>query len=457
LVAWIAIACAGGTKPATTAPAPLDPGAVPALFDLSKVPKRPELIVGHYGRRVQHDTSATARIGVGSILDSAFVSAVDSPIPVDTNDARLYYAAGIAAARLHVDPTDASAAFYWASRIDPSWAEPYFARWYVLRVAAEQRVRVRPGAPRPAPLPHAVLLSIDSLILVAYARNPFLDDGLVMHDLSRNAINRIATARNAHRAVVERENDYRMREGEAPLLETWTTTPAPRAWYIAYGARQFDSASSQLAPLIKKNPDNIGLYVYRAKALFFMRQYDSAANVLRVAVDRITHMDSVKTLPIYISKEQLVYSIGMAYQFAREDSAARETYQQTVTENLGSYMGHLHLANSALAVRDTATAITEGRMAAEIRPDDPVVQLFLGYTLLQARQDADAATQLGLAVRADSSYALPYMYLGEAYMMQHDTANAIAALRGYIARSRADQTEFREGAQAAITALGGIP
>src|SRR3954469_10285811 len=44
----------------------------------------------------------------------------------DTNDAQAYFNAGLASFRN--DPFYASAAFYWAARIDPGWGDPLYAR-----------------------------------------------------------------------------------------------------------------------------------------------------------------------------------------------------------------------------------------------------------------------------------------------------------------------------------------
>jgi len=44
----------------------------------------------------------------------------------DTNDARAYYAAGVAA--LQKDPKKAADAFQWATLIDPGYAETYYGR-----------------------------------------------------------------------------------------------------------------------------------------------------------------------------------------------------------------------------------------------------------------------------------------------------------------------------------------
>jgi hypothetical protein len=43
-----------------------------------------------------------------------------------TNEAQAYYDLGLAA--FERDPQTSAAAFYWAARINPAWAEPLYAR-----------------------------------------------------------------------------------------------------------------------------------------------------------------------------------------------------------------------------------------------------------------------------------------------------------------------------------------
>src|SRR5438046_8186844 len=59
------------------------------------------------------------------------------PAGVDTNNARAYYDYGLA--KLDRDPEDAADAFYWAIRINPTLADPYYARRSVLLLSDKIR------------------------------------------------------------------------------------------------------------------------------------------------------------------------------------------------------------------------------------------------------------------------------------------------------------------------------
>jgi predicted Zn-dependent protease len=223
-------------------------------------------------------------------------------------------------------------------------------------------------------------------------------------------------------------------------------------WYTAYVDRHFDSASADLARLIKKNPDAIQLYVYRAKSQYYLKQFDSATATLSAAIGQIEKRDTTKLLPAYISREMLTYSIAMANAQAQHDSAAKATFQLVVTQNLGFHMAHLHLASQALNAHDTATAINEAQIAAQIRPDDPVVQLFLGYALINAGHLSDGIDHLRQATTVDPYYSIPYYYLGQALEQLHNDTAAVSAYRGYLAHA-GRREGLRQSAQDAIDVL----
>jgi tetratricopeptide (TPR) repeat protein len=438
----VVAACSGG-KPAAP-PAPAAP--LPAYFDLARVPPRPQLTVGHARSAAPFVIDPTTGKYVRAPRDT---TAVDSTA-LDTNDARSYYAAGVAAT--YNDPADAAAAFYWASRIDPAWANPYFGRWYTLTNAAQTRATLkRMGKSNDALVPDSTLKRLDSLMILAEIHDPFVDEGLSLEAISNNAHGEIALVNSLRNRMIQQVNQERMAAGYTPLMDVRDLT-LQHDWQLSYADRHFDSASADLAKLIKKHPDAIELYIYRAKAQYYLQQYDSSAATLSSAVGQIDKRDTTRLLPIYISREMLTYSIAMANQQAHRDSAAKATFQQTVTENLGFYMAHLHLGSQALAARDTATAISEARIAAEIRPDDPVVQLFLGYSLVNAGRIAEGIEHLQAATTADPYFALPYYYLGQASEMTHDSAAALAAYRAYLAHA-SRHANLRSGAETAIAML----
>lgn len=395
------------------------------MYDLSRVPERPPLVPRGPRRSSPGDSVGAALLGLEA----------DTP---DTNDANVYYNAGMGA--LHWDPAGASAAFYWASQLNPGWADPYFARWFVLR-----------GTQRH--LPDSVAKSIDSLVLFASIHDPFFDERLMMNAFSSQVRGRFMLAQRQVNAAVAAENQRRIEVGE-PLLMGPRIIGIPHSWYLEFANRRFDSASRDLAQEIKKHPDALQLYVYRAKAQYYLKQYDSAAAILAAAIGRVDKKDTSRLLPVYFSREMFYYSIGIAQGEGKEDSAARVAFQNTVTENLGFYMAHLHLASQAFGRHDTTTAINEARIAAEIRPSDPLAQVFFGYSLLINGHPADAIDPLRAAIADDPYFALPYFYFGVAREAVHDTVGSLDGYRGFMAHAMRGDS-LRALAQREIVRLGG--
>jgi thioredoxin-like negative regulator of GroEL len=382
----------------------------------------------------------------------------EDSIRPDTNDSRAYYSAGLAARGFN--PALASAAFYWASRLDPGWADPYFARWYTLRRAPYilpyiQRVRRDPkdGPPQPVGVPDSVWVRIDSLFLQASVRNPFVDEHIYFGDMVALARGQILLANNLQSRMIDQINSQRIAQGAAPVA-TPRRIEMRETWLTAYAKRDFATAARLLAPLIKSNRDNLELYIHRANAFFNIQQYDSCNAMLRAAMARIETKEAARTLPAYLSKELFVYAIGIAQEQAGNQPAARAAYEQTVSENLGFYMAHLHIASVAMNARDTVAAVTEALAATQIRPDDPVVQFFTGYTLMAAGKRQDAIEHLRAAIATDPYYALPYLYLGQALQQSDDTTGALANFREFLARSRRDDNR-RPTVEATVAILSG--
>ncbi len=457
LVLVAATACAGGSSPAPP-PAPVSGAPLPTMFDMSAVPDRPRLSWPNRTRTVIRRDTVTGRYVVVVVHDTV----PGDSIRPDTNDSRLYYSAGVA--ERGFNPSLASADFYWASRLDPGWADPYFARWYTLRrapylqtlrfVRRQGVVLEHPAASRgPQVIPDSIWLRIDSLFLQASVRNPFVDEHLYFSDIASQIRGEVRLANSLQSRMIDQINSQRIAQGEAPVTGP-RRVEVQQTWLTAYAARDFASAARLLAPLIKKNRDNLELYVFRANAFFNVRQYDSCSAMLRAAMARIETKEATRTLPAYLSKELFVYAIGIAQEQGGNQQAARAAYEETVAENLGFYMAHLHIASAALTARDTVAAVTEALAATQIRPDDPVVQFYAGYTLMAAGNHGDAIEHLRAAIASDPYYALPYLYLGQALEQSSDTAAAIAGYREFLARSRRDD-DRRPTVEAAVAILSG--
>jgi tetratricopeptide (TPR) repeat protein len=447
IVLCLAVGCGSVASAQKTPPAPVK---LPDMYDLSLVPARPALVAA---------STSNVMPFVKDPKTGKYVRATPTAAPVDstqpdTNDARTYYDAGVAS--VDGNPVGAAAAFYWASRLNPSWAEPYFGRWFVLTQAAERTAALKKSDDKKNKdlvlVPDSTLKHLDSLVILADIHDPFFDEKLALEAASGNMHGTIALANTLRNKAINDYNREQMSEGEPPFMGFYNGYKLEHTWYTAYVDRHFDSASADLAKLIKKNPDAIQLYTYRAKSQYYLKQFDSATATLSEAIAQIEKRDTTKLLPAYISREMLTYSIAMAHAQAHHDSAAKANFQLVVTQNLGFHMAHLHLASQALTAHDTATAINEAQIAAQIRPEDPVVQLFLGYALINAGHMNDGIDHLRQATTVDPYYSIPYYYLGQALEQAGNDTAAVSAYRGYLAHAARGE-RLRQSAQDAIGML----
>jgi hypothetical protein len=400
------------------------------MYDLTRVPDRPPVV---FSGAVQNKVVP---------VDSAgqHVLHLEPELP-DTNDANTYYRAGLAS--LWKNPSSASASFYWASQLNPGWADPYFARWYTLQVMP--RVARRR-------LPDSVQQRVDSLVLTAMIHDPFFDERLTMNDFVGQVHSHVALAQKQVNEAVSQENQRRFQAGE-PML-TASRLEIPHTWYLAFAERHFDSASHDLAREIKKHPDALALYVYRSKAQYYLRQYDSAAATLAAAIRRVELKDTTKLLPVYFSREMFYYASGIALMDAKHDSAARLAFENAVT-------GESRLLHGPLAPGDPGDRAPRQRdgdqRGADRRADSPdrsagAVPLGLLAARRRASRRCDRCAARG--GRGRPLLRLPYFYLAQAREAVHDTVGSRESYRGFMAHAALKDT-LRKTAARAISRLGG--
>src|SRR5207244_126136 len=97
------------------------------------------------------------------------------PASADTNDARAYY--NFAIENLTKDSDKAADALYWSSRLEPMWADAYYARRIALLVA-DHRVLARYWSGDRNTMRSSEVLRADSLFYRALTLNPFVSQTL---------------------------------------------------------------------------------------------------------------------------------------------------------------------------------------------------------------------------------------------------------------------------------------
>jgi tetratricopeptide (TPR) repeat protein len=325
------------------------------------------------------------------------------PAGADTNDAGAYYKLGANVAWRLAGVADR--AFYWATRLDPTMADAYYARWDVRRHGLQDRLyaddSVRPAdklSPNEGP-------ALDSLRTTAVMYDPFLDGAIYIPPQIR---------------VMSEEMADR-----DPAL----------AGLRAYARGNYAKAVRKFDEAIRSKPQNARLHVPRAFAWLRLKGgRDSAVADLTALINRLERIED-STVSAYVSKDYLYYAIGFLRTGQSRYPEARTAYEGALTENLGFYMAHVRLSAIDFALQDTTAALTELQTASLIRGDDPILLAFLGQVLLSQGKLKEAEGPLKAAVHADTDFALPYSFLGELAEQKHDTASALAGYREYLARA----------------------
>ena len=345
------------------------------------------------------------------------------PAHADTNDAGAYFNQG--SVLISKDPLTAGYAFYWASRLDPSMAEAYYARATSLQLAWYVHVVERfeaNAAPDTHP-PTEIVARYDTLMTEALVRNPFFD-------------------RRFDLLLYPRGVRARMANSNDPEIQG----------YYAYAMHEWPKAAAAWAKVLMKHPEHLSLHARRAQAFYFQQEFDSAYAELQIYVDSLDARQQQQVVRAYESKAILRYSMAMVRRRQQRDDAARDDFGAALTENLSFSTAHVQLAQLDLIAGDTAAALGEFALAVEIRAADPVSRAEYGALLHQLGRDEEALRQLASAIALDADYAPPYALLGRIHDSHGRTAEAVRAYEEYLRRGARNAAD-RPGVEQRLTAL----
>ena len=174
----------------------------------------------------------------------------------DTNEAHAYY--DFALDQLRIDPDKAADALYWATRIDPTWADALYARRIALLLSDPRRL-ARYWSGDKGVVQSNDIKKIDSLFYYALTLNPFVPQRLdqvlfqgVVEEITRQYSNAGYRAGDV-RFAIDRE------------IMSWPA--ASRAW-LAYGEGRYDEALTLYAQAVRENKKNGPLRVDRARVFY---------------------------------------------------------------------------------------------------------------------------------------------------------------------------------------------
>jgi tetratricopeptide (TPR) repeat protein len=361
----------------------------------------------------------------------------------DTNDARAYYNRGVEL--LERDPREAADAFYWASRIDPGFAEAFYAR-RVAGFMADERLLVRYLEGARGVYTSRDAQQLDTLEYRAQMLNPFF-----LRDLDRAFVARyiVAAVNQDLRRAGQGSLDPSQRHELDYIVEGYlrTGTSLRLRASLAASERRFPEALDLYRRAMSESRDRVGILVDRARVFFVTGVEDSALVQLREAVEELRRREADRIVRVYQSKEFFEHSIGMIHERQGDLAAAREAYGRALQENLSYYPAHVRLGLVALTTGDSATALSELDLATQVATKEATACLTYGMLLAHAGRLPEAEVQLRQAIELEPYYALPHHVLGQVAELQRNREQAIAAYRGFLARAsqhdqrRADVTQ----------------
>jgi tetratricopeptide (TPR) repeat protein len=323
------------------------------------------------------------------------------PRDADPNDWESYFERGEELFNQQLNTT-AHASFYWASRLDPTRAEPIMAMWATF-FAQDERKLIGYLNDHPPTLQRPDVIANDSLLMRAYARNPFVHRGVEVALYTRLG----------------------------PRLR-WD---GPMAAFVDYGRGEFPRAAERFGAIVRANPGrNVRFRHYRALSFVGAGQLDSAAVEIESLLEALRRIDAVRVVA-YESKGMWEYALGRIYEAQGRRAEAREAFQRALMEDLAMYPAHAALARLEVQARNAEEAVGHAATAVEAAPHDPVMHFEHGSALAAAGQHEAAAEAFRRATELEPYWAAPYLRLGAAHDRLGAREPALAAFRAYLERA----------------------
>ena len=349
----------------------------------------------------------------------------------DTNDAVVYYNRGMEL--LDRDPEGASRAFFWATRLDPTWAKALYAR-RIAGYMAEPRFLVRYLDGDPKAVESAEARRLDSLEVRAQRISPFFERDLDKLFYVHYVITAVEEGSRQHGGQLEGGERMELEFLIEQALRSNEVSPWLRA-HLYQSERQFPQALSLFRTALHDTRDKVPIHVDLAQLFFSTGEYDSALAHLQAAEGDLGQRDADRLVRVYESKEILQHAIAVIHERRGDLAAAREAYGKALQENLSYYPGHVRLGLLAFAAGDTAQALQELGLAVEVAPAEVVARVTYGALLAQTGRTEEALPHLRKVVELEPYYAVPYYLLGRVEDVAGKHAQALVDYRAFLARA----------------------
>jgi tetratricopeptide (TPR) repeat protein len=371
------------------------------------------------------------------------------PGGADTNDAHVYYEFALNA--LKDDPEKSADALYWATRIEPTWADAFYARRVALLLADKSLLLRYYGGDRRT-IQSDDVKRIDSLYLRALTLNPFVSQRLD-HVMFEQMLDYLSDE-------AERHGNGSAGEIRFALDQYLRTAPASTRAWRAWGDGRLDDAALIYAEAIKGTERTAELRADRARVLYQAGQLDSALSELTAAVTELRKRDAKELVYVYESKAVMEHSIAVIHQRLGNANGARDAFGVALQEDLSYYPAHVQLGFMAIEAKDTATALAEMDLAVQLRGDDATARYVYGFTLAATGRPQEAEAQLRRAAELNKVYAAPHYALGLLFDKSNRASEAVKEYRDFLALAavhdlRRTEVEGRVRALAGAVAGGG--
>jgi len=356
----------------------------------------------------------------------------------DTNDATAYLNFGHRT--LEDNASNAAEAYYWALRLDPGSADAL----YGLRTATLMR------------RPSTFARYLEGSSSVVFSREMRANDSLYFRALQIDPFLHPRHQRTMQFVYFRQQIGDGVNQGQIDfyLEDLFNRSSAATRARIAVGDGQFGHALGLYAEAIARSRNPMYLHLERG-ALNAMQGFNDAAIAdYQIGLAELRRRDLKDTVVVFYSSKALhEHSVGLIQLRKGDLDKAREAFGRAMEEDLSFYPSHLALAQLALAARDTATALSEAALAADLAPNEAYVQFRHGELLSQIQQHADAVAPLRKAITLEPYYAAPHLLLGQALERTGDAAGAREAYTKYLAL-----TTRRDVRRAEVTRLlGALP
>jgi tetratricopeptide (TPR) repeat protein len=369
----------------------------------------------------------------------------------DTNQAAAYYQYGLS--MLAQDPFKAADAFYWAARIDPSWAQPLYAGRIAYLMGADDRFVIGYMDGNRNFTRSKDARRIDSLELRARMLDPFMP-----RDLDKDLQLRYMRA-----LYDEDQKSFGGADDQARTLrfqyfvERYWRTDAPPGMKaeLAVSEHRYPDALEAYREALRSDRDHQAeIHETRARVFYLIGNSDSARAEMTQAIAKLREKDTKDFVWLYESKAVLEHFIGLTFERQNQIGPARDAYGRALQEDLSYYPAHMRLGTIALSTGDTATALSEMDLAAQINNDEPVLQATYGTILAQSGHIPEAQQHLHRAVELDPFYANSYYVLGRVDEFTGKSSEAAGDYRAYLGHTRAQDPRIAD-VQRRLAALTG--